>query len=102
MSQNSSLLDFLEMIDLPVFSADNGRTLRIIPLNYPKNAGTCTFDQWIRRWTRRIAGIGGIRKKMEPKLDAAPQSDHSCANEIEYRPIKNKKSRWLSANEITF
>ncbi len=39
---------------------------------------------------------------MEPVLAAAPQSDHSCANEIENRPIKNKKSRWLLANEITF
>jgi len=70
MSQNSSLLDFLEMIDLPVFSADNGRTLRINPEPTIKSAGTCTFDQWIRRWTRRIAGIGCIRKKMEPKLAA--------------------------------
>jgi hypothetical protein len=45
MSQNSSLLDFLEMIDLPVFSADNGRTLRIMPLNYPKYEGNRVFDE---------------------------------------------------------
>jgi len=53
MSKNSSLLDFLEMIDLPVFSADNGRTLRIIPLNYPKNEKNFVFDQLDMGRTRR-------------------------------------------------
>ena len=47
-------------------------------------------------------GSGEIRKESEPELAAAPQSDHRCANEIENRPIKNKKSRWQLANEITF
>jgi len=71
-------------------------------LTTPENAGTCTFDQWIRRWTRRIAGIGESRKETEPELAGLPQSDHRCANEVENRPIKNKKSRWQLANEITF
>jgi len=76
--------------------------LAIRPLAYLKNAGTCTFDQLDMVWTRRTLGIGESRKEMEPELAAAPQSDHSCANEIVNRPIKNKKSRWQLANEITF
>jgi hypothetical protein len=76
--------------------------LAIRPLAYLKNEGNRVFNQLDMVWTRRILGISESRKETEPELAAAPQSDHSCANEIENRPIKNKKSRWLLANEITF
>ena len=80
----------------------DGRILPSSPIVYPKNERNFVFDQLDKGRTRRILGIRESRKKMEPELAAAPQSDHSCANEIENRPIKNKKSRWLLANEITF
>ena len=80
----------------------NGRILPSSPIVYPKNERNFVFDQLDKGWTRRILGKGEIRKEMEPELAGPPQFDHRCANQAENRPIKNKKSRWLLANEITF
>jgi len=79
-----------------------GQTVSIALAAHTKNARNRVFDQLDMGWPRRNRGIGETRKEMEPELAVAPQSDHRCANEAESRPIKNKKSRWLLANEITF
>ena len=76
--------------------------MQINPVALPKNERNFVFDQLDMGRTRRILRIREIRKEMEPVLAGPPQISHRCANQAENRPIKNKKSRWLLANEITF